>query len=234
MFQRHDFHVHTYYSDGVSSPVKVVESAAEKKLKAVAITDHGPDLAVGIEPGKVGQMIEDINILKADAEIFVLSGLEANILNPEGDIDIRDKVQEKLDIVLAGIHYISSSEISPKRMARNYFESVMNAMKNHEIDILAHPFWYREDLSSYLDREDLEKFAETSVERDVAIELNEKYRVPNRKFLSICEEKDAKFSLGTDAHALDQIGEFGWSTNMLKEAGIDRKDLIVEKFCKEK
>lgn len=232
MFTKHDFHMHTNYSDGASSPRRMVVSAVEKKLKAVAITDHGPDLDVGIEPGKIGHMIEDVNILKSDAEILVLTGLEANIVNPEGEIDVRDEIQEKLDIILAGIHYLGSSEISARRMAHDYFERATNALKNYDIDVLVHPFWYKEDLSPYLDRDELEKFAEISFERDVAIEINEKYRVPKEDFLSIFKEKGVKFSLGSDSHAPAGIGDFEWTRNTLKKADIGQKDLIVDKLYK--
>lgn len=35
-----DLHCHSYYSDGVSSPSKIVESAFKKGLDGIAITDH--------------------------------------------------------------------------------------------------------------------------------------------------------------------------------------------------
>ncbi len=35
-----DLHLHTYYSDGSFSPIEVIEKAAQKGLKAIAITDH--------------------------------------------------------------------------------------------------------------------------------------------------------------------------------------------------
>ena len=35
-----DFHVHTNYSDGVFTPEKIVDTALEAGLEAVALTDH--------------------------------------------------------------------------------------------------------------------------------------------------------------------------------------------------
>ncbi|NLY44994.1 MAG: PHP domain-containing protein, partial [Tissierella sp.] len=44
---KYDLHVHTYYSDGLYSPTKVVDYAIEKGLDGIAITDH--DSVMGIE-----------------------------------------------------------------------------------------------------------------------------------------------------------------------------------------
>ena len=43
-----DLHIHTFYSDGTSSPEEVVEQAQQAGLCAIAITDH--DTIDGIEP----------------------------------------------------------------------------------------------------------------------------------------------------------------------------------------
>jgi len=45
-----DLHIHTFYSDGTSSPQEVVDQAKESGLGAVAITDH--DTFDGVEPAK--------------------------------------------------------------------------------------------------------------------------------------------------------------------------------------
>ena len=35
-----DFHLHTNYSDGYSTPLSVIKAAVTKKLKKICITDH--------------------------------------------------------------------------------------------------------------------------------------------------------------------------------------------------
>lgn len=230
MFSRHDLHTHTNYSDGTSSPAEMVEAASGGRLEVLAITDHGPDLSVGIRPGEIDQMIKDVEFAKSDANFPVLTGMEANIVDMEGNIDIGEGVLERLDLVLAGIHYLSSSETSGELIARDYLKTVLKAMENCSIDILAHPFWYHEDLSSYISREDLELFAEVAVDRGVAIELNGKYRVPSGRLLSICDEAGTRFSFGTDAHKPEEIGRIGWMEDVLGELEVDKERLIVEEL----
>uniref|UniRef100_UPI004026E5B3 PHP domain-containing protein n=1 Tax=Candidatus Scatousia sp. TaxID=3085663 RepID=UPI004026E5B3 len=35
-----DLHIHTYYSDGVFSPEKIVDTAIDVGLQVIALTDH--------------------------------------------------------------------------------------------------------------------------------------------------------------------------------------------------
>lgn len=230
MIPKHDFHIHTSYSDGLASPAKIVESATEKGLEAIAVTDHGPAISVGIKPGSIDQMIEDVSIVKEDAKITVLLGIEANVVDPEGNIDLDEKILEKMDIVTGGVHYLDSSRTSPESTARNYLERVMRMMGREKIDILTHPFWYHENLSSYLSREDLEKFAKVASERNVAIELNEKYQVPDERLFSVCKEEGALFSFGTDAHKVSEVGEVRWGWELVENGELDEKDIIINQL----
>ncbi|MBI3602257.1 MAG: PHP domain-containing protein [Candidatus Omnitrophica bacterium] len=45
-----DLHIHTYYSDGTSSPGEVVDEAVKNGLSCIAITDH--DVADGVLPAQ--------------------------------------------------------------------------------------------------------------------------------------------------------------------------------------
>ena len=43
-----DFHIHTYYSDGVFSPEKIVDLAMEAGLEVISLTDHDNVLSYGV------------------------------------------------------------------------------------------------------------------------------------------------------------------------------------------
>ncbi len=73
-----DFHIHTYYSDGINSPEEILDMAREKQLKSFSLADHDniggclhladiltkddPELVPGVELS-AGQGNEDIHIL---------------------------------------------------------------------------------------------------------------------------------------------------------------------------
>ncbi len=72
-----DLHVHTTASDGQYSPAQIIGKAAEKNLKAIAITDH--DTVAGLEEAK-----------KAGRElgVTVVPGIELNITFPTGEFHL--------------------------------------------------------------------------------------------------------------------------------------------------
>ncbi len=229
MIPRHDFHIHTHYSDGIASPAEMVEAACGEGLDVVAITDHGPETRVGMKRGDIGQMIGDVELMKVDVDISVLLGLEANILDSDGTLDVGEDVLEDLDIVLAGVHdmgsYLSSSEL-----ACEYFERVLGCMEDGLVDVLCHPFWYHENLSKYYSKEDLDYFVEIAKKTNTAIELNEKYQVPGKELISTFNEAGLSFCLGTDSHRPGEVGRTRWGLKTLKSANVGREKLIVEKY----
>ncbi|PEN15339.1 phosphoesterase [Longibacter salinarum] len=56
-----DLHTHTHRSDGVLSPTALIEKAAERGLKVVAITDH--DTIAGLEEGRVAAEKHGLELL---------------------------------------------------------------------------------------------------------------------------------------------------------------------------
>ena len=57
-----DLHVHSYVSDGTSSPKEIIKMAYEKKLKAVALTDH--DSIEGILDAQSEALKLNVNFIK--------------------------------------------------------------------------------------------------------------------------------------------------------------------------
>ena len=66
-----DFHIHTYYSDGVFSPEKIVDLATEAGLEVIALTDHDNVLSYDVA-------IEYIN--SKNLNIKLIPGIEVNTL----------------------------------------------------------------------------------------------------------------------------------------------------------
>ena len=72
-----DLHVHTTASDGQYSPAQIIQKAAEKNLKAIAITDH--DTVAGLEEAKqAGQ----------ELGVTVVPGIELNITFSTGEFHL--------------------------------------------------------------------------------------------------------------------------------------------------
>lgn len=232
MLPKFDLHVHTHYSDGESTAAAMVEAAEARGLAAVAITDHGPVLSVGIPPNKIAPMLQDIELAKGDAGIQVLAGMEANIINPDGEIDLDEGLVKRLDIVVMGLHKLRSLSHLPAELAREYLQAVMNAMERQRVDILAHPFQFHRYLAPYLSLGEIEEFAKLAAAREIAIEVNSKYRVPDEGLLRACLHEGVKLSIGTDAHTAAEVGRIDWPMTMLRRIGVSREDLVLDKFLR--
>ena len=76
-----DFHVHTNYSDGVFSPEKIVDTAIEAGLEAVALTDHDNILSYDIAQ----KYLESIG--KQD-QLEIIQGVEVNTLYKNYEVHI--------------------------------------------------------------------------------------------------------------------------------------------------
>ena len=74
-----DFHIHTYYSDGVFSPEKIVDLAVEAGLEVISLTDHDNVLSYG-----VAQKHIDSNGLN----LKLIQGIEVNTLYKEYEVHI--------------------------------------------------------------------------------------------------------------------------------------------------
>ncbi|MCR5262223.1 MAG: PHP domain-containing protein [Candidatus Gastranaerophilales bacterium] len=75
-----DLHIHTYYSDGVFSPEKIVDTALDVGLEAIALTDHDNILSYDVakkylqETGKKLEVIQgiEVNTLYKNNEVHIL------------------------------------------------------------------------------------------------------------------------------------------------------------------
>lgn len=74
-----DFHIHTYFSDGVYSPEKIVDTAIDVGLEVIALTDHDNILSY-----KVAQDY----IKSENKKLEVIQGVEINTLYKNYEVHI--------------------------------------------------------------------------------------------------------------------------------------------------
>ena len=100
-----DYHTHTVYSHGKGTIEENVKVAISKGIKTLGISDHGyKNVAYGVKIDDFKRMREEIDMLneKYNDQIKILLGVECNILDNNGNIDLNDKFDKYLDYVMAG------------------------------------------------------------------------------------------------------------------------------------
>ncbi len=232
-----DYHTHTRFSHGKGSIEDNVRAAIMQGLATVAISDHGyGHMGFGIRKTDLPLMKEKIVVLRNRyPEIEILLGMEANILDPDGTLDVDDEDLKLLDILLAGYHFGSAPRgFSGLRfhganfMARAGFntrlamelntQAFCNAMLRYPINILTHP--------GAKGPVDMERVAETAAKRGVWLEINAHHGYLDCEQIQMAAKYDVKFVVSSDAHRPEDVGHCGAGLKRALEAGLPSERLV--------
>ena len=96
MTKKADLHIHTYYSDGTSSPEEVVEDARAAGLSCIAITDH--DTLEGVKPTIEAAKSSGIEVLCGVEVSSSIHGKDVHVLGYLMDYD-DEKTRQKLGVI---------------------------------------------------------------------------------------------------------------------------------------
>ncbi len=216
-----DTHVHTISSGHAYSTLgENCSEAAKKGMKLIAITDHGPAMVGGPHIFHIGNQKVYPDFING---VEVLKGVEANILDYNGEIDINDKILSTLDIVIGSLHDVC---IKPGNIDENT-NAIIGAMKNKYVDIIAHP-----GNPSFPIK--IDEVLKAAVEYNVLIEINNSSfgtsRVGSqdncRRIAEMAALKGNMIAIGSDAHICFAIGEFDKALEIIKNAGIRDENII--------
>ncbi len=129
------FHVHTEWSDGMSSIVSMARSAARAGFEYVGISDHSQaaSYANGLDAPRLREQAAAIaEAREAVPEIRIFHGVEVDIL-PDGSLDLDDDALRSLDFVIASVHARFNMTIE-EMTAR-----LVRAVSHPLVTILGHP-----------------------------------------------------------------------------------------------
>lgn len=232
-----NFHTHTTYCDGKSTPEEVVLSAIEKGFRAIGFSGHsGPNFCTYKIKDLTGYKNE-INALKEkyknDIEIYL--GVEEEALNflnrgefdyivgashyveKNGEFYPVDSNTEKFNkcIEVFGGDYVKFSEA--------YYERFVNYLKIRKPDIIAHfdLITKFDDVNSLSIGDDSKyreialKYLKEAIKTDSIFEMNtgaisrgyRKTPYPSLELLYELKKNDCKIMINSDSHHKDTIAE---------------------------
>lgn len=237
-----DYHVHSTYSrrnHGKSTIEEIVQRAVEKGLEEIAITDHGPShYLFGIQENKLKEAKEKvIELRKKYPQIKILLGVEANILDYEGNTDITDEVLKYCDIILCGYHigvlfssfkdtwnFTVMNKIGRKNkkvyeeMKEKNTVAVTKAMNKYKINILTHP---GDKIPLNMDL--ISRAAEKT---GTLLEINNSHSHLNAEEIKIASKYNVKFVINSDSHIKDNIGNYEKGLKAAIDANLDLSRII--------
>lgn len=132
-----DVHMHTLASGHAYNTIREMIAAGSKKgLALVGIADHAPAM-----PGSTHRFyFENLRIFDREAYgkeagVELLMGVELNILNTTGKVDLEEKALRSVDYAIASLH---DPCINPGTELDNT-TAIMSAMWVPQVKIIGHP-----------------------------------------------------------------------------------------------
>lgn len=217
-----DLHIHTLAcGHGYSTVKEIAESAAQVGLKMIAITEHG--LAMPGAPHKY--YFENLSRIPMDLfGVEILKGVEANIINMHGCLDLPEGLLKRMDIVLAGFHAGTGMD---GLSADEYTAAMIAAIRNPYVHVIVHPGNPKFPV-------DFDRVIMAGKERQKAFELNNSSLSASRlgsaarcsHFSRLIKKYNARVVINSDAHIFTEVGKCRNAINMASINGLDESHVI--------
>lgn len=209
-----DLHTHTIASGhGYSTLKENIEAAKEAGLQILGLSEHGPAMPGGPH---IFYFSNYKCIPRQHGNLRLLCGVEANIMDEKGNLDLEESILRQMDYVIASMHVVC---IKPAGREENTMASI-RAMKNPYVKILGHPDDARYPL-------DYEMLVQAAREEKVALEINNSSLHPKSArqggrenittLLNTCRKYQVPVILGTDSHVCYTVGRFDAALQLIEE-----------------
>ena len=129
-----DTHAHTIVSGHAYNTIReMAQMAKEKGLEAFALTEHAPQM-----PGTCHEFyFQNLHIVPREMYgVRLFMGVELNIMNEKGEIDLPESTLCQMDIAIASIH---GPCYKGERTEEAITAAYLAAMENPLIHIIGHP-----------------------------------------------------------------------------------------------
>lgn len=199
---KEDYHIHTNYNDHSPSNLtvkNVVMEAERKGLEIIAITEHVRETSKWIP-----SYLIDISNYIQQTNVKVIPGFEAKILS-DGNIDCREEIARDY-FIIASFH----TKYHDKAI---WINALTKAIENKYVNVIGH---LSPESSFQIDSKEIEEFAELLIKHGKIVELNAKYQMPPESWIKIFIKRGVKFHLGSDAHSLNEIGNYESIIKLIK------------------
>ena len=181
-----DMHTHTVASGHAYSTIhENIQFAKKHGIKVLGTSDHGSTMP----GGPAVYFFNNLKVLPREMDgVRILRGMEANILDVDGNIDELDsRALACLDYLIASLHTVC---IEPSSKEDNT-KAILNAMDQEKVKIIGHPDDSRYEL-------DYEAIVKKAKEKNILLEVNNSSLSPNtsregareniKKYLELCKK----------------------------------------------
>lgn len=229
-----DLHTHTLASPhAYSTLTENATAAAALGMVAVACTDHGPKVGDGMHIWH----FTNLKILPDRiAGLRHLRGVEANVCDFKGTLDLPERVLRSMELVIASMHDGTMPHGTPEQIT----EAWLAIAEDPEVDIIGH-------CGTPLYAFDYEAVIPVFGRYGKVVEINEgSFRVRKQslencaRIAALCKQHGVRVAVNSDAHYHEQVGKTENAVALLMETEFPLELVInssrerFEEFLKEK
>ena len=242
-----DLHNHTFLCNhATGTPMQYLERAIKKGIKHYGFSDHAP---MAFDP-KYRMSLEQMNTYEAliyeakeayKDDIHVYMAYEVDFL--QGHM-YEEVLQRECDYFIGSVHFLDDwgfdnpefiGEYKNKNIDeiwQKYFDAIEALAKSGHFDIVGHLDLIK--VFNFLPSKDVRTFAKKAIKAikksNMVVEINSagfrkpiKEQYPSRPLLELIAEHDIPITFGSDAHAVEQVGEnYDKSLALAKDLGFNK------------
>ena len=209
-----DLHTHTIASGHAYCTLReMAKAAAEKGLEILGITEHAPMM-----PGTCHNFYFH-NLKTVPRELYgirLLLGVELNILNPDGEVDLKERELKGMDIAIASLHLPCMKPGTKEENTCAY----LNAMKNPYVNIIGHPDDGRYEVDYLALVQGAKEFGKVLELNNHSLEpscFRQNARENDIEMLKLCMKYQVPVVMDSDAHFDTHIAGFDAARSLLEE-----------------
>lgn len=231
-----DLHTHSKnsrFGHGKNSIEEMAISANEIGLVEIGITDHGYKHFFRTNKNKMKEARKVINEINEWSKTKVLLGIEADIMDEDGTLDIDNETLSMLDILIVGYHRMTMTDFAgyfggvkktaeAKQKCTNAF---VNAIRKYPVTILAH-------LDSILET-DMYEVGKACAERGTMVEINNRHTHWTREQMEDLIASGCMFVISSDAHSRNKVGEVNHAMDLIRKYDIPSERVANVEFTEE-
>lgn len=215
-----DTHIHSLASNHAYSTVmENIAAAKERGLLYMAMTEHGPKMP---DAPHIWHIISQWEVPSQYNGVNILHGVEADIMDENGTLDIDDKTLKSLEWVIASMH---TPCIKPSTV-ESHTKTWLNIAKNPLVDVIGHcgdgryAFDYESVIKVFKEYGKIVEIDNGSFNCRPGVEKN------CAEIAKLCKKYEVPVVVDSDAHFAGNIGKFPHAVKMLEEIDFPEKLVI--------
>ena len=215
-----DTHTHTIASNHAYSTVlENIEAAKERGLLYLAMTEHGPNMP---DAPHIWHCLNQWEVPSVYRGVHILHGVEANILDADGSLDIDSRVLRSLEWVIASMHGPCFAPQSREQHTKAW----LNIAQNPDVDVIGHcgrgnfEFDYLPVLKAF---KEYGKIVEVN---NATLCGPESARSRCAQILKLCKQLEIPVVVNSDAHFAGNVGGFAQAIQLLEELEFPQQQII--------